>query len=222
MSTKATSLKIFLSSGSAFTDQQKKFVQSFEEFLLRNGCQPNTVGQSIYSATQPVLKARQEIQSCDGAIVLAFARYEIEKATEYPGSRKQQDIGGMRLPTIWNHLEGGMAYGLDLPLLILVEKGLKRQGILSDRSEWFPQEIELMSSTLKDKAFVGVFEDWKKLASEQAQKKKQATKSLIAGMTMLELVSAIGVHTGVRVIIALGSLIGAVFGFGVLIGRKFG
>ena len=215
-------LKIFLSAGSAYTEQQKKFIEAFEQFLLKQGCRPHTIGQTVYSANQPVLRARQEIQSCHGAIVLAFARYEIEKGSEYPQSKKEKPIAGTRLPTIWNHLEGGMAYGLDLPLLILVEKGLKRQGILSDRSEWFPQEIDLSLAILKDKRFNGIFDDWKRLTVERLRSKERAPAKMIAGMSMFELAKGVGVHTGVKIIVALGSLLAATFGIGVWIGQKFG
>lgn len=214
-------LKIFLSSGSTYTDQQRKFVDAFENFLRGNGCEPRTVGQTVHSARQPVLAARQEIQSCDAAVVLAFTRYEVEKGMEFPSSKKAEPIDGMRLPTIWNQLEGGMAYGLDLPLLILAEKGLKRQGILSDRTEWFPQKIELSVSLLKEKSFLGLFEDWKKHARARSLKNEETNKT-IAGMTMAELVLAIGWPTGLRIILALGSLVGASLGAGVWIGSTFG
>jgi hypothetical protein len=141
MTSGARVLKVFLSVGTAYTPEQESFIRAFEEFLLRSGCMPNTVGRNIYKAVHPVLGAREEMQSCDGAIVLAFTRHEIDRGTEFPRSPKEKPIYGLRMPTIWNQLEGGMAYGLKLPMLILIEKGLKREGILGDRTEWFPQVI---------------------------------------------------------------------------------
>jgi hypothetical protein len=222
MKTQSEFTKVFLSVGSAFTQQQSDFIKAFEDFLLRNSCQPHTIGQSVYSATQPVLRARQEMKACDGAIILAFARYEIEEGTEYPKSRKSKPIAGMKLPTVWNQLEGGMAYGLDLPILILIEEGLKQQGILGNRSEWFPQMIELSTGIFEDQAFRGVFEDWKRLTRERADGKEKAAQKAIAGLTMYDLLKGIGIKAGLNVMAALGGALGAAFGAGYWVAQKFG
>jgi hypothetical protein len=215
-------IKVFLSTGSAFTQQQADFIKAFEFFLCSNHCHPHTIGQSVYSANQPVLRARKEIKTCDGAIILAFARYEIEKGIEYPKSDKCESIAGVKLPTIWNQLEGGMAYGLDLPMLILVEKGLKRQGILSDRSEWFPQIIELSPNFLNSQEFKGIFEDWKSLAKERADEREKRAQRTIAGLTMIELLKGIGVKAGLNLTMAICSLLAAAFSIGFWVAQKFG
>jgi len=142
-------MKVFMSCGSTFTDTQKAFVEELERFLQKEECVPHTVGKSSFSAIQPIRHARDVIQECDGAVVVAFERYRIEKGLEKPESKDEGSIDGWKLPTPWNQLEAAMAYGMELPLFIVVERGLKRQGMIGDRHEWYAQEIELSKDYLK-------------------------------------------------------------------------
>jgi hypothetical protein len=216
-------IKVFLSAGSAYTAEQEKFIGALEDFLLRNDCKPVTIGHSVFSSTQPIRATREEMQSCDAAVILAFARYEIEKGAEFPGSSKEKRIDGSRIPTAWNQLEGGMAYGLTLPMLILVEKELTRQAVLSDRMEWFPQVIDLDPAILKDKVFIGIFEDWKRRAREHAlERKKKSDKPRLTDWTISELTRAIAVGTAFRLIAMLGSLLATAFYAGFWAALKFG
>lgn len=139
---------VFISSGAVYTDQQRIFMECFEAFLELYNCMPRKV-RNIEPANSPVSVVRRTLRSCDGAVIIAFTRFEIERCTEFPKSCAEKTIGPIKVPTIWNQLEGGIAYGLDIPLLILVERGLDRHGILSDGSECLPLEIELSTAALE-------------------------------------------------------------------------
>jgi hypothetical protein len=50
-------------------------------------------------------------------------------------------------------MEAAMAYARKMPLLILVQPGLKRQGMLSDRLEWMAIEVALTPGISSNRTF---------------------------------------------------------------------
>ena len=168
---------VFISSGSAYTDTQRMFLKSFEDFMVSNNCNPRKIGH-IKTGSKVISVVRQKLSACDGAVVVAFTRYEIEKGAEFPKSKAEKAIAGMKIPTMWNQLEGGIAYGLGVPLLILAERGLDRQGILSDGNEWVPLEIELSAAALEEQNFTDVFVKWREAVQARAEARRGTKRAL--------------------------------------------
>jgi hypothetical protein len=223
-------MKIFVSQGRPYTAKQKVFVDALEAFLERNGCIPHTVGRTVHTAIQPVQRVRKEMKGCDGAVILAFTRYHIPETIEFPGTDKPEQLKNLRHPTVWNQLEGAMAYGLDLPLLILVENNLTRQGMLSDRTEWFPQLVDLDPSLFDSNEFKGIFADWKLFAEKhKANRQERNTNDVleVAGSSPAKesVAKLLGRMTAGQIWKALGALAtvgGAIFALGYWIGQHFG
>jgi hypothetical protein len=109
---------------------------------------------------QPIQFARDLIAECDGTMVIAFERIRINDGLDRPGSTSQRSINGHAYATVWNQLEAAMAYAKNIPAFTLVQKGLHRQGMLSDRLEWFALEDELSPALLKTEKFHQFFQDW--------------------------------------------------------------
>ena len=110
-----------------------------------------------------------------------------------------------------------MAWGLKLPMLILVEKGLKRQGILSEKggTEWFPQEIELTLAELESEKFKGIFGDWKKRAEKRIRDKEREA-------TVREIFARMGVRAFLKLVAMVGSMLVTAFWLGHWVAQKFG
>lgn len=162
---------VFISSGAAYKNTQSLFLRSLEDLLELNNLSPRKVGR-IEPGERPMSVVRQALVGSDGAVIVAFTRFEVKNGSEFPKSEKEKSIDGMRLPTMWNQLEGGIAYGLDIPILILLEKGLDRQGILGDGSEWLPLEIETSAAALKEQTFIDAFEDWRGAVQARARARR--------------------------------------------------
>ncbi len=68
------------------------------------------------------------------AIVVAFERKYVASGQEKRGANipdeDSKTLTDVRLTTPWNHMEGAMAYGLGMPILILAENGLHPEGVL--------------------------------------------------------------------------------------------
>lgn len=163
--------KIFISHGSAFTEAQERFYTKFREFIEGRGCECATIGQNKYGVRQPVELAREAILACDGAAVIAFKRIEITNGTDKPGSSKATPVDGRVLPTVWNHLEGAMAYANHLPLFVIVERGVHREGMLSKRLEWDALEVDISSKVFGTEEFRQRFESWLSFIDGRSQKK---------------------------------------------------
>ncbi len=172
--------KVFLSVGSTANEKQEKFVQAMEQFLKDNGLMPQTVGRTYFSSKQPLVAIDELMQECVGSVIIAYERIYLKEAVEKRGSPHQKPLNELNLPTVWNQIEATMAYTLGHPLLVLVEHGLKSEGLLETGYDWYVQWIELDESVFSDRLFLGVFADWKKRI-EQYQKEQE--RRLKAGET---------------------------------------
>ncbi|MFA4902555.1 MAG: hypothetical protein WC600_07395 [Desulfobaccales bacterium] len=152
--------EVFLSCGTPHTQGQEDFISAIEAQLKSHNCTPQTVGRSSFSGRQPVEASRDLIGKCDGAIVIAFERIRIIEALDKPDSPEQKEIKNESHPTIWNQMEAAMAYAQRVPILTFVQRGVKRQGMLSDRFEWMALETDLSPSFLKTDQFQQVFREW--------------------------------------------------------------
>lgn len=162
-------MKVFLSVGATYSEAQERFVSAFESFLGQNGCERLTVGRGNYSARQPILQARDLMATADAVVVLAFTRVEVKRAVERPDSPEAKEVKNARYPTVWNQLEAAMAFGMKIPLLVIIEEGLHREAMLKDRLEFRALITPLEPGYFQTSEFKGIFADFKRIASECAQ-----------------------------------------------------
>jgi hypothetical protein len=165
--------KVFLSVGSTANDKQEDFVQAMERFLENHGLTPQTVGRTYFSSKQPLAAIDEVMQECVGTVIIAYERIHMETAVEKRGSPNEKPLDGLNLPTAWNQIEATMAYTLGHPLLVLVENGLKSEGLLETGYDWYVQWIDLDVAVLSDHVFLAVFADWKKRTEQYQQDQKR-------------------------------------------------
>ena len=154
-------INVFLSVGRASTPEQEQFITTLEQYLNSNGLTPQTVGRTYFKNQQPLLSVAECMADCAGTIILAFERLYIQDGTERRGSKQQQPLGNVTLPTVWNQIEAAMAYALGHPLLVLVENGIKSEGLLERGYDWYVKWVELQDTAFVEPEFIGVFADWK-------------------------------------------------------------
>jgi hypothetical protein len=108
-------------------------------------------------------------------VVIALERSYFSKGVERRGGPKQADLEDIRLATPWNQIEAALAYSYGHPLLVIVEKGLKTEGLLEKGNDWYVQSIAPDPSSLNGNEFNGVLSDWKtKLKATPADSFKSA------------------------------------------------
>lgn len=164
--------RVFISVGACYTQAQEDFLVEFENFLRASGIEPVRAGRDQHSALKPILFVRDRIRQCDAMTVLAFTRVVVESATDKPSAdledHYESKIEGMRLPTVWNQIEAGIAYGLGMPLFVIIEEGLRTEAMLNaDRLEYIGLKTPINSSFFRKPRFVETYLDFIKIAKKQ-------------------------------------------------------
>lgn len=155
------SADVFLSIGRIFTKEQEIFVSAIEDYLRENKLNPRALGRTDFSSQQPLKFIEEVMRECSGTVVIAFERFHIEHATEFRTGSNERQHQNIKIPSVWNQIEAGMAYVLNHPLLVIMEKGLKADGILEFGYDWYVQHVDIDPKVLEGREFIGVFEDWK-------------------------------------------------------------
>jgi hypothetical protein len=164
------STRVFVSVGRTATTEQEEHVARIFQLLRVQGMDPICVGRTKFSAQNPLVQIRDEMRTCAGLVVIAFERLHITAGTELRGGGLAKDLAEQRMPTVWNQIEAAMGYVQDKPLLMIVEKGLRLEGLLSPRYDWYVQEVSLAPAAVSTDEFVGIFADWKTRVESQASK----------------------------------------------------
>jgi hypothetical protein len=152
---------VFVSVGATSNEEQEVFVRAVEDRLRSEGLIPHTVGRNTFSSDAPLKKVIELLESCQGVVVIALERSFFPAGIDKRGGPKEAQLSNVRLPTPWNHIEAAMAYSRRLPLLVVVESGLKSEGLLEHGYDWYVQRINPVPSTLTTLEFNGVLADWK-------------------------------------------------------------
>lgn len=84
------------------------------------------------------------MNDCAGAIILGFKQIVVQKCMEKQGTdRQNNDRKDFFLPTPWNQIEAGIAFVLNLPLLIIHEKGVEGGIFDAGVTDKFIHQIDL-------------------------------------------------------------------------------
>jgi hypothetical protein len=165
---------VFVSVGGTANDSQERFVSAIEDRLRAAGLIPHTVGRNEFGADAPLMTVRNLMDKCRGTVVVALERMYFEKGVDKPGGPKSSPLVDIRLSTPWNQIEGAMAYSRNHPLLVIVEKGLKAEGLLEPNNGWYVLTVDPDAPSLNTKEFNGVFSDWKDRVAHSETKAKSA------------------------------------------------
>jgi hypothetical protein len=212
-----TELNVFVSVGGTATDTQEAFVRAVEDRLRSEGLIPHTVGRNTFSADAPLKAVTDLMDKCAGTLVIVLERTYFASGTEKRGGPKEITLTNVKLPTPWNQIEAAMAYARGLPLMVVVEAGVKSEGLLERGNDWYVQWVMPESAALNSNEFNGVLASWKQ---KMMQKPKKASLSKSASeLTILELISSLKPSQLWSVLVAIGALVASAFALG---GKLFG
>lgn len=183
-------MNVFVSVGSTASPSQEDFVRAVEERLRVEGLVPQTVGRNFFSADSPFTAVTKLMESCSGVVVIALERLYVESGTEKRGGPSQAPIQGIKVATPWNQIEATMGYVHKLPLLVLVEEGVRADGLLEKGLDWYVQTVTLDASSLNTPTFNGVLASWKKKLPAQTPAVSVSTSSP-SEMTVAQLLGAL-------------------------------
>lgn len=202
-------LDVFVSVGGTATGEQEAFVRAVEDRLRSEGLIPHTVGRNTFSADAPLKTVTELIEKCSGTVVIALERMYFAKGLDKRGGDKEKPLTDIKLPTPWNQIEATMAYAHKHPLMVIVEDGIKNEGLLERGYDWYVQSVQPDASSLNSLEFNGVLASWKsKIAEAQSQKKdvknvkpeinvtEFTIGQIVSGLKPAQLWSSLGVAAG--------------------------
>jgi hypothetical protein len=206
-------LHVFLSVGSTANDAQESFVRAVEDRLRGEGLIPHTVGRNTFSSDSPFKAVTELMDRCSGVVVIALERLYVEQGAEKRGGPNQDSLSKVKIATPWNQVEAAMAYCRGFPLLVLVEDGLRADGLLEKGFDWYVQTIKVDPSSLHTQIFNGVLANWKDKLKAQ-DKRQSASPSNLTELTVGQLLGALRPAQLWSVLVALAGVIAAAFAVG--------
>jgi hypothetical protein len=205
-------MNVFVSVGGTATDQQESFVRAVEDRLRSEGLIPHTVNRNTFSADAPLKTVTELMDRCVGVVVIALERSYFASGTEKRGGPKESALTDVRLPTPWNQIEAAMGHARGLPLMVIVESGLKSEGLLERGNNWYVQSVKLEPAALSSNEFNGVLASWTQKIT-QAPKKTSLAKAA-SDLTIAELIGSLQPAQLWSVLVALAALVAGAFAVG--------
>lgn len=206
-------LDVFMSVGGTATERQESFVRAMEDRLRSEGLVPHTVGRNTFSSDAPLKTVTELIDSCVGTVVIALERSYFSSGSEKRGGPNEVALTDVKLPTPWNHIEAAMSYTRGLPLMVIVEEGLKSEGLLERGYDWYVQWIKPDPAELNSTEFNGVLSSWKQKML-QTPKKKASPSKAPTDLTIAELIGGLKPTQLWSVLVALAGLVAGAFALG--------
>ena len=162
--------KVFISVGSNGSQQQREATETIFSVIAATGLSPRQMEKNEWSAEQPLRAIRRVISECHGAVIVAFKRYEFPSGIEKGKGDTVIPLHGTCFPTVWNQIEAALAYGRDIPLLVICENGLKEDGLLEGKYDWKVFWTDFQPADLNSERFSGFVQSWKRLVDEHVAK----------------------------------------------------
>ena len=95
--------------------------------LTRLQLEPRALGRSDYPSEFPLREVYVIAKHCSGGIILGFSQFVATAGVWKKGTKEQRRVERGKpahFPSPWNHLEAGILFGLQLPLLIFHEEAV--------------------------------------------------------------------------------------------------
>jgi len=101
------------------------------------------------------------MDECSGILVIALERTYFESGIEKRGGTNEIPLSVTKFATPWNQIEPAIAYAKNLPILVIVEEGVRAEGLLEKGNDWYVMTVKLNQSSLSTVEFNGVLASWK-------------------------------------------------------------
>ncbi|MEP6926036.1 MAG: hypothetical protein ABI834_00300 [Ginsengibacter sp.] len=212
-------INVFLSVGGTANQNQETFVCAIEDRLRSEGLIPNTVGRNKFSSDAPLVAVKELMNECFGTIVIALERTFLSMGSEKRGGTKEAQLQNLKYPTPWNQIEAAIAYSKGLPLMLIVEEGIKTEGLLEKGNDWYVMYVKAEASSLTTTEFNGVLSSWRKKVEEYQVNttksiEKKSPKLNASELTIGELINSLKPGQLWGLLATLATLIAGAFALG--------
>jgi hypothetical protein len=205
---------VFLSLGNPYKPEYQDFAEALEKKCEELGIALKSVGYNVGTHGRPLMKVIEILDQSKGAVIVAFKRLEVAS-----GSEKGKSLPApVYVTTPWNHIEAAMAYDRGLPMLVLVETGLKLEGVLEKGNDWYVHEMDMQPASLQDKRFKLLFSEWREALKKP--RKSLIDKPDLEQITLVSLFSNMKVMHLIGLIATLITLLFVAFEWGMHVAGK--
>jgi hypothetical protein len=177
MTAQPTRHRVFLSVGRQSDPRHKDFVDGLRDLVTTSGLEIAALPPGFYE--NPLDRVFSEMQGSNGALVVCFERIYGANAQEFRTGPQPKPIKPLTTTTVWNHVEAAIARRMDLPTLIVAEKGCRVEGMLEPSVEFRVCWIDFTREELGSPRFKGIFAGWRDavLANRPATGKRKDVDS---------------------------------------------
>ena len=167
-------IPVFLSAPTSLNDQQERSREIIVQELSKLQFEPRALGRSDYPADLPIREVYSLASHCAGGIILGFSQFETNSGIWKKGTKiEKEQMEKLVFPTAWNHLESGILFGLEVPLLVFREAGISGGIFDPGTADVFIQNMPTVPLTPENAdAISQVFLKWSAKVREKYYKKK--------------------------------------------------
>jgi hypothetical protein len=151
---------VFVSKPNVLNPSQSDFWYAFGAVLSGRGLNARTLGDTDYPNDAPVAAVLRVMRECSGAVLLGLVQAEAHEAVFRRWTPREETVLDLLMPTPWNQLEGGIAFALGLPLLIVRQRGIVGGMFDTGASDRFVHEADLSADWVRSDRFLQPFRQW--------------------------------------------------------------
>ncbi len=130
---------VFLSRPNPFLEDHELFLTNLKNKLQQYSIKTITLAADNYDLTDSITYLKGIIRQCYGVVVVGFKQIFIDKGSKKRGGLlrddffypQEIDVSGQAVTSPFCHIEGTIALMYDLPMLIINEKGVREEGVIS-------------------------------------------------------------------------------------------
>lgn len=164
-------IPVFVSCPTQLNPKQEAARQGILDHLDDLHLEARALGRSDYPDDYPLREVYVIARHCAGGIILGFEQCFAKSGTRKRGTSEERrftEKNAMAFPSPWNHLEAGILFGLQLPLLIFREDTVSGGVFDPGVTDVFVQKMPPAKTTPKQhKALRAVFLKWHGKVSRQ-------------------------------------------------------
>lgn len=168
---------VFLSYPTPVSASQYQMVTRLYDLLKRVGVAPRTLGVREYDYEQPMGGVRQIMRQSHGFLGVGFSKTVIVEGSTV--TRRGRDapvveaLADVHLTSPWVHIETAMAHQAGIPIALLIEKGVFRDGVLEPGALLYrPYQFDLGASlddVFKQEDLQDLLDKWAARVKEYAR-----------------------------------------------------
>jgi len=121
-------IPVFVSCPTKLNNRQNASRERILRERARLQLEPRALGRSDYPSDCPLREVYVISKPCSGGIILGFQQFVATGGVWKKGTREKKEVKRNKpevFPSPWNHLEAGILFGLQLPLLIFREEPVR-------------------------------------------------------------------------------------------------